>query len=458
MTKASFHWRLPAAFLLVIAAASTAYAQSAPEPPKLDTGDTAWLLMSTALVIMMTAPGLALFYGGLVRRINFLSTLMHSVFALCLISVAWVLWGYTLSFGTDVAGLTGGLNFLFFRGVGQEGAPLAATIPHLLFAMYQGAFAVITVALISGAYAERIRFPAYILFSLLWLTIVYAPLAHWVWGGGWIQQFGALDFAGGTVVHISSGVSALVAALIIGKRYNYPRQVFPPHNLGMTVIGAALLWFGWFGFNVGSALAANGLAALAFATTHSAAAAGGLGWIAVEWIHRGKPTVLGVVSGVVAGLVAITPGAGFVTVPSALIMGLGGGAICYLGVNWLKPRFGYDDALDVFGVHGLGGTWGALATGIFSAKAVNPAGDDGLLHGNASQLTEQIAGVLGAAGLAAIATAAILYALKAVMDLRPSKDDELMGLDLSVHGEDAYSYLASSGAGMMHRSGHGDEG
>ncbi len=368
--------------------------------PQINAGDTAWLLMSTALVMLMVAPGLALFYGWLVSQRNILSTLMHSFFILCLISVQWVLWGYTLSFGSDVDGLIGGLDFLGFRGVGQEPNG-AATVPHLAFAMFQAMFAAISVALISGAFAERMRFAAYLLFGLLWASLIYDPLAHWVWGGGWLAKLGVLDFAGGIVIHISTGVSALVAALVVGRRLGYPEKVLPPHNVPYVVIGASLLWFGWFGFNAGSALGAGGLAALAFAVTNTAAAVGALTWAAVEWVHRGKPTALGTATGMVAGLGAITPASGFVGIPAALVIGLVSGLLCYAGVNLLKPRLGYDDSLDVFGVHGVSGTWGALAVGLFASKALNPAGADGLLYGNPGLLASQLAAVLAAWALSA---------------------------------------------------------
>ena len=422
----------------VLISSLTAYAQGA-TPAAVSQGDTAWLLTSAALVMLMAAPGLALFYGGLVSKHNVLSTLMHSFFLLCLISIQWVLWGYTLSFGSDVHGVLGGLGYLFFNGVGSD-PNTGSTVPHLAFAMYQAMFAVITVALISGAFAERMRFAAFILFSLLWATVVYDPLAHWVWGGGWLMKLGALDFAGGTVVHISSGVSALIAALMIGPRTGYPERTSPPHNLSLTMIGASLLWFGWFGFNAGSALSASGLAAVAFACTHTAAAMAGLGWSFIEWIHRGKPTLLGAATGAVSGLVAITPAAGYVTVPASLVIGLGASAFCYLGVNTLKPRFGYDDSLDVFGVHGLGGTWGALATGIFASKAVNPAGADGLLYGNPQLLGIQAIGILAATALAAIGTLVILKVVGAVTPLRVTEEEEITGLDLSLHGEAAYNF------------------
>jgi Amt family ammonium transporter len=416
------------------------FAQEIPEPT-INPGDTAWLLTCTALVMIMTAPGLALFYGGLVSQRNVLSTLMHSFILLCLISVQWVLWGYTLSFGSDVGNVIGGLDHLFFKGVGQDPS---GTVPHIAFAMFQAMFAIITVALISGTFAERMNFSAFILFSLLWATFVYDPLAHWVWGGGWLQKLGALDFAGGTVVHISSGASALVAAIIIGQRTGYPRSVLPPHSLPLTVIGGGLLWFGWFGFNAGSALTSGGLAGIAFAVTNTAAAAAGLTWTCVEWTFRGKPTILGAVTGAVAGLVAITPASGFVTVPASMVIGIGAGVFCYLGVNTVKSRFGYDDSLDVVGVHGVGGTWGAIATGIFATTAVNPAGANGLLYGNPSQLVPQLISVAAAWVLAVVGTFVILKVVGAITSLRVAKEDEVTGLDLSLHGEVAY-HLFSPG-------------
>jgi Amt family ammonium transporter len=410
---------------------------------EISAGDTAWILASAALVMLMTAPGLALFYGGLVSQRNMLSTLMHSFFLLCLITVQWVVFGYSLSFAPG--GLVGGLDFVFFRGVGQEGAPLAGTVPHIAFAMFQGMFAIITPALITGAFAERIKFSVFAVFSLLWATIVYDPLCHWVWGGGWLGAMGTLDFAGGTVVHISSGVSALVAAIMIGHRAGYPRRLFPPHSLTLTLVGGSLLWFGWFGFNGGSALAANGLAAHAFVTTHVAAATTGLAWAMIEWAHRKKPTVLGAVTGAVAGLVAITPAAGFVTVPGAMAIGLGCAGVCYVGVNTLKPRFGYDDSLDVFGIHGLGGTWGAIATGLFATTSVNPGGADGLFYGNAGQLWPQLVGVAAGWGLAIVGTGAILGGIRLFTPLRVTEEEEVTGLDLALHGEAAYSTGGSLG-------------
>ncbi len=412
--------------------------------PTVDNGDTAWLLTSAALVMAMTAPGLALFYGGLVGQRNLLSTLMHSFFLVCLISIQWVFFGYSLAFGSG--GLLGGTEFLLFSGVGQDPIP-GQTVPHLAFAAYQCMFAVITPALISGAIAERMRFSVYMAFTLLWATIVYDPLAHWVWASdGWLFKRPALDFAGGTVVHVSSGVSALVACLILGKRTGYPQRAFPPHNLTLTVVGGALLWFGWFGFNAGSALAGSGLAAQAFVNTNTAAAMTGLAWVTIEWIHRGKPTVLGCVTGAVAGLVAITPAAGYVTVRASLLIGLGGAIVCYFGVNYLKPKLGYDDALDVFGVHGLGGSWGALATGIFATKAVNPAGADGLLAGNPGQVVNQLVGIGAGWGLAIAGTFVILKALALIGPLRVGQEDELAGLDLALHGEAAWNPVPEGSA------------
>lgn len=402
----------------------------AEEAAQIDTGDTAWIIVSTIVVMLMT-PGLAFFYSGMVRKKNVLATLMHSFFTLCIISVVWVLWGYTLAFGSDVGGIVGSLEFLGLNGVGMEAN---GTIPHYVFMLFQGMFAVITVALITGGFAERIKFSAVVLFSVLWVTIVYAPLCHWVWGGGWIGEMGALDFAGGTVVHISSGVAALVAALVIGKRRNYPESNQPPHSLGLTVLGGALLWFGWFGFNGGSALAADGVAALAIVTTNTAAGAGAIGWVFGEWIMRGKPTVLGAVSGAVAGLVAITPATGFVTPMAAIIIGLIGGLVCLFSVSVLKRKLGYDDTLDVFGIHCIGGTWGALATGLFAS-----VGAKGLFYGNASQMWPQIVAILGTYVFVAIATFIILKVVDMVTGLRVSDEEEEMGLDISEHGEQGYN-------------------
>ena len=408
--------------------------------PKIDKGDTAWMLTSAALVLMMTIPGLFLFYGGLVRGKNALGTIMQSFIIVALVTIQWVLFGYSLSFGPDIGGLIGGLDWVGLNGVGAEpNADYAATIPHQAFMIYQMMFAIITPALITGAFAERAKFSTFIVFILLWATLIYDPLAHWVWGvKGWMREMGALDFAGGTVVHISSGVSALVAALMFGRRVGYGREHMPPHNLPFSVIGASLLWVGWFGFNAGSALAADGLATSAFVATHVATAAAALAWTFTEWMTRGKPTVLGAASGAVAGLVAITPGAGFVGPMSAILIGIGGGVFCYTACN-LKAKCGYDDSLDVVGVHGVGGTWGALATGLFASKAINAAGNDGFFFGNPGQLWTQFVAVAGTWIFAAVGTLIILGILKAVMGLRVSEEEEHVGLDLSQHNEQGYA-------------------
>ncbi|MEW6770847.1 MAG: ammonium transporter [Bacillota bacterium] len=428
--------RLTAVLLFAfLSVCGTAWAAEA-----VDTGDTAWILTASALVMLMT-PGLALFYGGMTRRKNVLNTIMTSFITLGLVSVQWVLWGYSLAFGPDVAGFVGDLSWLGLNGVGLEPGGLSGTIPHQLFMVFQLMFAIITVALITGSVVERMRFPAFLLFALLWTTFVYDPLAHWVWGGGWLGGLGALDFAGGTVVHISSGVSGLVAALVLGRRRGYGAEPMLPHNLPITVLGAGLLWFGWFGFNAGSALAANGLAASAFVVTNTAAAAAALSWVFAEWMHHGKPTVLGAASGCVAGLVAITPASGFVGPMSAIIIGLLAGVFCYLAVAGLKPRLGYDDSLDVFGVHGVGGTWGAIATGLFASTAVNSGGADGLFFGNAAQLGLQIIGVLATWAFAATATFVILKLVGVFTPLRASDEEEALGLDVTQHGEEAYRGL-----------------
>ncbi len=433
---------------LVIAVSATAVlldvarAWAQDEAPKIDSGDTAWMLTSSALVLMMTAPGLALFYGGLVRSKNVLNLLAQSFVMIALISVQWVLWGYSLSFGSDIAGIVGGLDYLGLSGVGLDPAPLAPTIPHQLFMAYQMMFAIITPALITGAFAERMKFSAFLIFSLLWATLVYDPLAHMVWGGGLIgATWGALDFAGGTVVHISSGISALVCALVIGKRLGYGSDPMPPHNLPFTLAGAALLWFGWFGFNAGSALAASGLAVAAFVTTNTATAAATLSWMLAEWMSRGKPTVLGAASGAVAGLVAITPAAGFVTPLAALVIGAVAGVLCYAACN-LKSVLGYyDDALDVVGVHGVGGTWGAIATGLFATKAVNSiVTNEGLLvSGSATLLGAQVLATVLTYGLAIVGTLVCLGIAGALTGgIRVNDDAEFAGLDLSQHSESAY--------------------
>lgn len=405
----------------------------------MNSGDTAFVLVSAALVMLMT-PGLALFYGGMVRGKNVLGTMMQSFIILGIISVEWALWGYSMAFGPDHGGIVGGLDWFGLKGVGLEpSADYGPTIPHAAFMIFQCMFAVITPALITGAFAERVKFSAFLLFTLLWATLVYNPLCHWVWGvGGWMGGMGALDFAGGTVVHISSGISALAAAFIIGKRLGYGSTAYIPHNLPMTITGAALLWFGWFGFNAGSALAANGLAAGAFVVTHFASAAAALSWIIVEWLHRGKPTTLGAASGAVAGLVAITPGSGFVGPLSSIIIGAMAGALCYGGVL-LKARLGYDDSLDVVGIHGIGGTWGALATGLFASTAVNPDGANGLFFGNPAQFGIQIVSVVVTMVFAFVMTLIILKVVDAITGLRVDPEDEEMGMDVSLHNEAGYS-------------------
>ena len=404
---------------------------------EINTGDTAWVLTSTALVVLMT-PALGFFYGGLVRRKNVLSTLMHSFFILCLISVVWTLWGFSLAFG-EGGRLVGDFSFIGLRDITGNPLPNAPTIPGPAFVMFQGAFAIITPALITGAFAERKRFKAFVLFSLLWSTLIYAPLAHQVWAPtGWIFKMGALDFAGGTVVHISSGVSALVAALVIGKRVGFGRDDMEPHDLTMTVLGAGLLWFGWFGFNGGSALAANGLAAMAFLVTNVAAAMGALTWLTVSWLRHGRPSVLGAAAGAVAGLVGITPAAGYVSPSSAIVIGFGAGLICFFALEVLKERLGIDDALDVFAVHGCGGIWGALATGLFAEKSLNPAGHDGLLFGNPELLGKQAIAVVATLVFAGGGTFLLLKVVDAVVGLRVPEAEEVLGLDPSQHGELAY--------------------
>jgi len=415
-------------------------------------GDNAWMLTSAALVLMMTGPGLALFYGGLVRKKNVLATMMQSFSMMAIISILWALFGYSLCFGPGNS-FIGGFHHLFLHGVGAQPDPdYAATIPQQTFMIYQLMFAVITPALITGAFAERMKFSAMALFMILWSIIVYAPMAHMVWGkGGMLNaslggRFPTLDFAGGTVVHITSGVSALVCALSLGKRLGYPKQPMPPHSVVLSFIGACMLWVGWFGFNAGSALAAGSLATSAFIATHFAAAAAVVGWSGAEWLRNGKPSALGAISGAVAGLVAVTPAAGFVGPMSALVIGFVAGIVCYLMVVKVKARFGYDDSLDAFGVHGAGGTLGALLTGIFATSSVNPIFKDaqgktlasGLIDGNAHQLLNQFVGVLMAWGLAVIGTLIILKIVDLTVGVRVTKDDEIQGLDLSQHGEEGY--------------------
>lgn len=403
---------------------------------EINSGDTAWMLTSSALVLLMT-PGLALFYGGMVRSKNVLSTLMHSFFAMGIMSIQWVVIGYSLSFAEGNS-FIGGLDYVLLNGVDSNAGPYADNIPHNVFMIFQMMFAIITPALISGAFAERIKFGGYVLFSLLWATLVYDPICHWVWGsGGWLGGLGALDFAGGTVVHINSGVAALAVVLVLGRRVGYPQHVMKPHNLGLTLLGAGMLWFGWFGFNGGSALAADGSAANAFVVTHIAAAVAAVTWALIESMQKGKASALGVASGAVAGLVAITPACGFVGVGGAILIGVGAGVVCYAAIM-AKSRFGYDDSLDVFGVHGMGGAWGALATGVFAVAAIG--GTSGLLEsGNLGQLGIQATSVLATAVYSFVVTFLIARLVDATVGLRVSEEQEMTGLDLSEHGEVGYN-------------------
>ncbi len=420
----------------------------------ISAGDNAWLLTSSALVLMMTGPGLALFYGGLVRSKNVLSTMMHSMFLMALMSVLWAIYGYSVAFGEGNSFFGSFTQYFLLKGVGgAPNADYAGTIPHQTFMLFQLMFAIITPALISGAFAERIKFSAMVLFTVLWATVLYFPLAHMVWGKGGLFNWAlggkipALDFAGGTVVHISSGVSALVCCLVLGKRLGHPTTQMPPHSVVFSLVGAGLLWVGWFGFNAGSALNAGGLASSAFASTHFASAAAAIGWAGMEWILKGKPSVLGAASGMVAGLVAITPAAGFVTPAAGLLIGLLAGVVCYLAVSKLKAAFGYDDSLDAFGVHGVGGTLGALLTGIFANPEVNPSiaatykvnGAAVSLAGGFDQFFNQLKAVAFTWVLAIVVTFIILKVVDATIGLRVSEEDETLGLDISQHGEEAYN-------------------
>ncbi len=399
----------------------------------MNAADTTFILICSALVMLMT-PGVALFYGGLVRARNVLSTSMHSFVLMGVIPLLWFACGYSLAFGGDIGGIIGDFSFFMLRGVGLEAGPVD-NIPHMLFMLFQCMFAVLTIALISGSYAERMHFPAMLLFSVLWLIFVYSPMAHWVWGGGWMMEMGAVDFAGGAVVHMASAAAGLATAHELGARIGLGKQSFAPHNLPLTLLGCGLLWFGWFGFNAGSALGANGLAVHAFGTTEMAAAAGICGWLICEWYHMGKPTTLGAASGALSGLVAITPGAGFVGLEASVLIGLIGGGICY-GAVLFKNRLGYDDALDVVGIHGIGGTWGALATGIFASASIN--GVDGLLYGNPHQLFVQAVSVVGTWGFVYVASRILLKVVARVTALRVQPDPEAVGLDVSEHNERAY--------------------
>jgi Amt family ammonium transporter len=410
----------------------------------MNSGDTAWILMSTALVLLMTIPGLAFFYGGLVRRKNVLSILMQCFIITCVISLQWVLFGYSLSFGPDAGGgIIGSLKWAGLNFVGSQPNPdYAATIPHSVFMIFQCMFAVITPALIIGAFAERMKFSAFLIFTILWATFVYDPIAHWVWGtGGWLRNFGVLDFAGGVVVHTSSGISALVIALLLGKREGYKRQPFRPHNLPFTVLGAALLWFGWFGFNAGSALAADGIAANAFIATHVAAAAAGLTWALVEWQQNGAPTILGVCTGAVAGLATITPVCGFVNPMNAIFIGVLAAVFCYIAIAVIKTKLGYDDALDAFGVHGVGGVWGTIAVGLFAEKAVNAAGANGLFFGEAHQFLVQLMMVVVVSAFVAVMTWILFKFVDAVVGMRVEEEQEFIGLDLTQQSEAAYTVI-----------------
>lgn len=413
----------------------------------INTGDTAWVLISAALVFIMT-PGLAFFYGGMVRSKNVLTTIMQSFFIVAMISVEWVLIGYAMTFGTDINGFIGNLDKVGLTGVGYNILE-NGTIPELAFVAFQCMFAVITPALITGAFAERMKFAAFAMFILLWAILIYNPMAHWVWGGGFLAELGALDFAGGLVIHILSGVSGLTLCILLGKRSGYGRTAMIPHNLPMTVLGATLLWFGWFGFNAGSALGANELAANAFVTSQAAAGAATLSWVITEWKMNGKPTILGAASGCIAGLVAITPAAGFVAPLPSIIIGLVGGVVCYLAVAVLKERLGYDDALDAFGVHGIGGTWGAIATGIWATTEINPAGANGLYYGETNLFIAQLISI-GVAVILAIAGTCILYKLVTLItEARASEAEELTGLDIIEHGERGYARSILGGSPIM---------
>ncbi len=407
----------------------------------VNSGDTAWVLISSALVLLMS-PGLAFFYGGMVRKKNMLSVLMQCFIIMCVLSLQWVLFGYSLSFSPS-KGFWGGMNWFGLKGVGFEPyADYATTIPHQAFMIYQAMFAIITPALIIGAFAERMKFSAFLVFTLLWATFVYDPVCHWVWGiGGWLRNLGALDFAGGTVVHINAGIAALATALFIGRRKCADKCVPAPHNMPFVVLGTALLWFGWFGFNAGSALAANGLAVNAFVVTNTAAAAAGLSWAVIEWLRNGKPTIFGVASGAVAGLVAITPAAGFVSVIPAIIIGILVSVFCFSAVSIIKPKLGYDDALDAFGVHCVGGLWGALATGLFASKLVNPAGADGLFFGNPKQFLVQLAAVCVTLVYSLVVSIVIYKLVDIFIGVRVDEKEEAIGLDLTQHHERAYTVL-----------------
>ena len=427
-----------AAFSIALGCAMPAFAETAP-PPKIDAADTAWMISATALVLMMTIPGLALFYCGMVRKKNVLATMAQSLLCAALCSVLWAVIGYSLAFGSEGTVL-GNLDRLFLHGIGMETVHSAAkTIPEMLFMMYQMTFAIITVALVAGSVADRMRFSAFVWFAILWMMIVYVPIAHWVWGGGFLQTAGLLDFAGGTVVHLNAGVAGLVAAYVVGNRYGYGSDNFSPHNLSLAVIGTGLLWVGWFGFNGGSALGAGSRAAFAIVATHLAAAVGALTWMAIEWWTRGKPSVLGMISGAIAGLGTITPASGFILPWHALIVGLLAGSICYWACTWLKQKLNYDDSLDVFGIHGVGGALGTLLCGVFAVAALSDApgtpGTAGLLEGNSGQILIQLYGIGVTAVWSGVATFIILKVIELMVPLRVSQQSEIEGLDVTQHGE-----------------------
>lgn len=422
-------------------AAPTAFAADG-GAAQIDTGDTAWVLVSAALVFIMT-PGLGLFYGGMVRDKNVLTTIMQSFFIIAMISVEWILLGYAMTFGTDINGFIGALDKVGLAGVGLNVIE-NGTIPELAFVAFQCMFAVITPALITGAFAERVKFRAFAIFILLWAIFVYNPMAHWVWGGGFLAELGALDFAGGLVIHILSGVSGLTLCLLLGKRRGYGKVPMLPHNLPMTVLGAALLWFGWFGFNAGSALGANGLAANAFVASQGAAAAATVAWVLIEWIVSGKPTVLGAASGCIAGLVAITPAAGFVAPLPAVIIGAVGGAVCYVAVAFVKAKLGYDDSLDAFGIHGIGGTWGSIATGLWATTEINPDGANGLFYGETHLLFAQVVSVIVAFAFAIVGSFILYKIVTFFTPMHTDEAEETTGLDICEHGERGYNHAISA--------------
>jgi Amt family ammonium transporter len=443
--RTAVRWGLAGAALAL--AGGTAWAQTtgaAAGAATFNPGDVAWMILATALVMFMT-PGLAFFYGGLVRRKNVLSILMQCFILLCLISVQWVFCGYALSFGKDLGGVVGNLDWLGLKGVGLEACPYAPKIPHRLFVLFQMMFAVITPGLIAGAFAERMRFSAFCLFSLLWATLVYDPVAHWVWGNGGflgvLGGMGAVDFAGGIVVHVNAGMAALAAVLCMGKRKGFPSAISPPHNLPVATLGAAMLWFGWYGFNAGSALAADGLAVNAMMATHTAGAVAGLVWCLLDWVKFGRPTTLGMITGAVAGLASVTPAAGFVDVGGATWIGVGAGIICWLAVTAMKARFGYDDSLDAFGVHGIGGIWGTIAAGVWATKTMNPGGVDGLLYGNPAQLWIQTKAVLVCMAYSLVVSVALYKLVDFILGLRVTEHEEDVGLDLTQHREAGYTVI-----------------